>query len=275
MKRDGSGPIWQVFDGPRWRRTAIEALRSSLPRDPPPVWVVLLTSQKNRRFEVARISAHEKLRAFQAAGVPAQLITVSNWRQVATSRESLILSDTLKVMQHPLPQEIANLPVRNDLDFNPGRDWAWPAVCEATKRALIALGGWRVEEPVAVVGAKGFIGKHLVSMLEAGGCRPVALDKDDSLSALSKVNLVVAAASAAGFLTVRHIRSTHTVLDLGFEKTKSGTAIGNLTTAAFQKANYATPVPGGMGPAQIAILLERYFVMVVGAWPTSNGTGSN
>ena len=85
-------------------------------------------------------------------------------------------------MQHPLPQEIANLPVRNDLDFNPGRDWAWPAVCEATKRALIALGGWRVEEPVAVVGAKGFIGKHLVSMLEAGGCRPVALDKDDSLS---------------------------------------------------------------------------------------------
>ena len=138
-----------------------------------------------------------------------------------------------------------------------------PAVCEAAKRALIALGGARVDQPVAVVGAKGFIGGHLVSMFEAEGREVVALDRGDSLGVLRKLDFVVAAASSAGVLTTRHIESSHKVLDLGFEKTKSATVTGNLSVAALHKAKYATPVPGGMGPAQMAVLLERYFTVVM------------
>lgn len=121
-----SPPIWPGFDGPRWRHAAIEVLRSGLPRNPPPVWIVLLVSRSNRKYEVARISAQEKLRAFREAGVPAQLVTRRNWRQFADSMESLLLSETFKIVQHPLPKIFASLPVANDLDLDPTRGWVCP-----------------------------------------------------------------------------------------------------------------------------------------------------
>lgn len=135
-----------------------------------------------------------------------------------------------------------------------------PAVCEAADVALSVFDGWKSKKPIAVVGAKGFVGKHLISMLRDGDCQVIPLDKGDSPASLTKAEFVISAASAAGALTARHIAKTHIVLDLGFEKTENSAGRGNLTTGAVKKARYATPAPGGMGPAQMAVLIERYAV---------------
>jgi len=247
-----------VFDGPKWRQNAINTLRASLPTDPPPVWVVLLTGRTNARFEVARVSAEEKVKAFEAAGVPAELVTDINWHRFASSKQALLSSSTLKIVQQPLPRMISNFPITNDFDMSTANGRHWPAVCEAVDIALSALGGWRSKKPIAVVGAKGFVGKHLVSMLRNGDCQVITLDKGDSLASLAKAEFVISAASTAGCLTEEHITETHIVLDLGFERTGDESWGGNLTTGAINKARYATPVPGGMGPAQMAVLIERY-----------------
>ncbi len=251
-----------VFDGPKWRQNAIDTLRAFLPKDPPPVWVVLFTARSNARFEVARVSAEEKVKAFKAAGVPVELVTDRNWRGFSSSKQALLSSRSLKIVQQPLPSAISKLSIRNDLDIDLANGRQWPAVCEAADVALSVLAGWKSRKPIAVVGAKGFVGKHLISMLRDGDCQVIPLDKGDSLGSLAKAEFVISAASATGVLTARHIAKTHIVLDLGFEKTRNGPGRGNLTAGAIKKARYATPVPGGMGPAQMAVLIERYAVSV-------------
>ena len=251
-----------AFDGPKRRQDAINNLRASLPENPPPVWVILFTAPSNARFEVARVSAEEKVKAFKAAEVPVELVTDKNWHRFASSKQALLSSSTLKIVQQPLPRVISNLPITNDFDMNTTNGRHWPAVCEAIDIALSDLGGWGSKKPIAVVGAKGFIGKHLVSMLRAGGCKVISLDNGDSLASLAEAQFVISAASTVGCLTEEHIGETHIVLDLGFEKTGDESWGGNLTTGAIKKARYATPVPGGMGPAQMAVLIERYLQVI-------------
>jgi len=247
-----------AFDGPKSRQDAINNLRVSLPENPPPVWVMLFTDRSNARFEIARVSAGEKVKAFKAAGVPVELVTDKNWRRFSSSKQALLSSSTIKIVQQPLPRMISNFPITNDFDMNATNGRHWPAVCEAVDIALSALGGWKSKKPIAVVGAKGFIGKHLVSMLRSGDCKVISLDYGDSMAPLAKAEFVISAASDAGCLTEEHITETHIVLDLGFEKTGYKSWGGNLTMGAIKKARYATPVPGGMGPAQMAVLIERY-----------------
>lgn len=90
----------------------------------------------------------------------------------------------------------------------------------------------------------------------------IPLDNGDSLASLAEAEFVISAASTAGCLTEKHITKTHIVLDLGFEKTEDESWEGNLTAEAVKKARYATPVPGGMGPAQMAVLIERYLKII-------------
>ena len=90
----------------------------------------------------------------------------------------------------------------------------------------------------------------------------IPLDNGDPLESLAEAEIVISAASTAGCLTEKHITETHIVLDLGFEKTEDESWGGNLTTGAIKKARYATPVPGGMGPAQMAVLIKRYLKII-------------
>jgi len=223
---------------------------------------MLFTAHANARYEVARVSAEEKVKAFKAAGAPVELVTDKNWRRFASSKQALLSSGTLKIVQQPLPRAISNLPITNDFDMNTTNGRRWPAVCEAVDIALSVLGGWRSRKPIAVVGAMGFIGKHLVSMLRADDCKVIPLDNGDSLASLAEAEFVISAASIAGCLTEEHITETHIVLDLGFEKTGDNSWGGNMTAEAVRKARYATPVPGGMGPAQMAVLIERYLKVI-------------
>lgn len=194
-----------VFDGPKLRQCAIDTLRSNLPKKPPAIWVVLFTARSNPRFEAARVSAEEKVKAFKAAGVPADLVTARNWRDFASTKRELLSSSTLKIVQQPLPHAISTLPIRNDLDIDTAGGGRLPAVCEAAYSALDMLGAWESKKPIAVVGANGFIGKHLVSMLRDRDCQVIALDKGDSLTLLAKAEFVVSAVSVAGCLTARHV----------------------------------------------------------------------
>ena len=251
-----------AFDGPKSRQEAIKNLRSSLPENPAPVWVVLFTARTNAAFEVANVSANEKVKAFKAGGVPAELVTDINWSRFASSKQALLSSSTLKIVQYPLPHAISSYPIRNDLDMESANGRHLPAVCEAVDIALSVLGGWASKKPIAVVGAKGFIGKHLVSMLKNDDCKVTPIDHGDSLASLAEAEFVISAASTAGCLTEEHITETHIVLDLGFEKTRDKSWGGNLTAEAVKKARYATPVPGGMGPAQMAVLIERYLQVI-------------
>jgi methylenetetrahydrofolate dehydrogenase (NADP+)/methenyltetrahydrofolate cyclohydrolase len=69
---------------------------------------------------------------------------------------------------------------------------------------------------------------------------------------------VVSAVGNPHFLTEQHIRPHHRlVVDSGFLPQDDGSIAGDIAPSARQVPQYITPVPGGIGPVEMAVLMER------------------
>lgn len=95
--------------------TRVRTFLASLALKPAPLWVVALGGGEHGNADRSRACADAALRAFAAAGVPVELIAETNWRAHASSPAELLASNTLKLVQRPLPAALAPLPVHNEL----------------------------------------------------------------------------------------------------------------------------------------------------------------
>lgn len=245
-----------VFDG-RAALAAATAAVAALPlKDRQPVTVVFSCDPASLQYKATEISAKAKVRAFRAAGIDAEIS--------GSSAAGLV------IRQRPLGQD-SGPSVGQDLDLSPADGWTHPAVCVAAGRLLLGLDLGR--EPVAVVGAHGFFGRHLCERLTEYGHEVHSFDLGSDLRRLKAFKAVAAVAGAAGILTDEHLTADQVVLDLAFAWNGSQ-FIGNVAPEAARGLKFYTPVPGGMGPLQMIVLLERYLetqgagVLVAGGdWP--------
>ncbi len=71
-----------------------------------------------------------------------------------------------------------------------------------------------------------------------------------------QADVVVAAVGKAGLITADHIKPGAVVIDVGMNRDEEGKLCGDVAFAEVkEKAGYITPVPGGVGPMTIAILM--------------------
>jgi methylenetetrahydrofolate dehydrogenase (NADP+) / methenyltetrahydrofolate cyclohydrolase len=71
-----------------------------------------------------------------------------------------------------------------------------------------------------------------------------------------QADVVVAAVGKAGLITADHIKDGAVVIDVGMNRDKEGKLCGDVAYAEVkEKAGYITPVPGGVGPMTIAMLM--------------------
>jgi methylenetetrahydrofolate dehydrogenase (NADP+)/methenyltetrahydrofolate cyclohydrolase len=75
---------------------------------------------------------------------------------------------------------------------------------------------------------------------------------------VGRAQLVVAAVGKAGFIPGDWIRPGAAVFDVGINRTPSGALTGDVDfEPAARRAGWITPVPGGIGPMTIAMLLSN------------------
>ena len=75
---------------------------------------------------------------------------------------------------------------------------------------------------------------------------------------MERADLVVAAVGTAGFIPGEWIRPGAAVFDVGINRTAAGRLVGDVEfEAAAGRAGWITPVPGGLGPMTIAMLLSN------------------
>ena len=75
---------------------------------------------------------------------------------------------------------------------------------------------------------------------------------------MERAELVVAAVGKPGMIRGEWIRPGAAVFDVGINRTESGRLIGDVEYAvAAERAAWITPVPGGIGPMTIAMLLSN------------------
>ncbi|MDB5677433.1 bifunctional methylenetetrahydrofolate dehydrogenase/methenyltetrahydrofolate cyclohydrolase FolD [Sphingomonas bacterium] len=113
-----------------------------------------------------------------------------------------------------------------------------------------------------VIGRSNIVGKPMAALLTKESCTvTLAHSKTKDLSSVVKrADIVVAAVGRAEMIKGDWIKPGATVIDVGINRTDSG-LVGDVDFAgAMQVAGAVTPVPGGVGPMTIALLLRNTLV---------------
>ncbi len=113
---------------------------------------------------------------------------------------------------------------------------------------------------VVVVGASNIVGKPMALMLmqqDATVC--ICHKKTRDLAQFTLLaDILVVAAGVPGLIIPQMVRTGAVVIDVGINRLPDGRIIGDVDFEGVrQKASYITPVPGGVGPMTIAMLLHN------------------
>ena len=111
-----------------------------------------------------------------------------------------------------------------------------------------------------VVGRSRLVGKPLFQLLLAKHCTVLqAHSKTQNLTSFTRMaDILVVATGHAGLISGADIKPGAIVIDVGISKQPDGTLVGDVKTEDAKGIAYAiTPVPGGVGPMTVAMLLEN------------------
>lgn len=179
------------------------------------------------------------------------------------------------LVQLPLPKQINENAIINsirpdkDVDaFHPENvghimigDFSFLPCTPAGVMELIAETGVDVcGKNCVVIGRSNIVGKPMAMLLlHKNGTVTICHSRTKNLAEIcSKADILVAAVGKAKFVTPDMIKEGAVVIDVGMNRDENGKLCGDVDYAAcFDKAGYITPVPGGVGPMTIAMLMRN------------------
>jgi methylenetetrahydrofolate dehydrogenase (NADP+)/methenyltetrahydrofolate cyclohydrolase len=177
------------------------------------------------------------------------------------------------LVQLPLPEQIdaeavlrAVEPIK-DVDgfhpFNAGRLYAGhPTFVPATPLGIMALlEEYRVAlvgATAVVVGRSTIVGKPIAHLLlGANATVTICHSRTRDLGDVTReADVVVVAIGRPGLVTRDMVKEGAAVVDVGITRTEAG-LVGDVAPEVADRAGFLTPVPGGVGPMTIAMLLAN------------------
>ncbi|MFC4388570.1 bifunctional methylenetetrahydrofolate dehydrogenase/methenyltetrahydrofolate cyclohydrolase FolD [Gracilibacillus marinus] len=221
-----------------------------------------------------------KQRASEYVGVSSDLITMPE----ETTEEELLtkiaeLNNDDKVngilVQLPLPNHIneqkvieAIIPEKDVDGFHPinigrmmtGKDTFFPCtpygIIQMLKSKNISISG----KHAVIIGRSNIVGKPVGQLLlnenaTVTYCHSRTVDMEKYIS---EADILVVAVGKAHFIDGTHIKNGAVVIDVGVNRTEEGTLTGDVDfDSAKEKASFITPVPKGVGPMTITMLLHN------------------
>jgi methylenetetrahydrofolate dehydrogenase (NADP+)/methenyltetrahydrofolate cyclohydrolase len=230
--------------------------------------------------QASRLYVSNKERACQEVGMrsfghrlPA---TTTQTELLALVRDLGRRSDVHGILvQLPLPRPldgqavVESLPPEKDVDglhpANQGRLLAGlpgmrPCTPLGVMRLLDETGVALKGAHAAVVGRSLLVGKPVaLLLLERHATVTICHSRTADLGAeIARAEVVVAATGQAGLVRGQWIRPGAVVIDVGMNRGADGKLCGDVEfAAARERAAWITPVPGGVGPMTVAMLLDN------------------
>lgn len=129
---------------------------------------------------------------------------------------------------------------------------------------LLESEGIAVEgQNVVVVGASNIVGKPMALMLmQRDATVAICHAKTRDLAQFTILaDILVVAAGVPGLIVPQMVKRGAVVIDVGINRLADGRIVGDIDFAGVAaKASYVTPVPGGVGPMTVTMLLENTLV---------------
>ena len=230
-----------------------------------------------------------KARAAERVGIDAEVVRVAGTADTAAlvelvagiARGSHGPVDGILV-QLPLPRHVDTtavldaVPADRDVDgFHPenagllsqGRPRFIPCTAAGVQRLLVDAGIATAGRRAVIVGRSDIVGKPLALLLASRGpggdatvtiCHSHTPDLADHCRA---ADILVAAVGRPGLITAEMVKPGATVIDVGINRVESATGsrlVGDVDFSAVATvAGAITPVPGGVGPLTVAMLMAN------------------
>jgi len=179
------------------------------------------------------------------------------------------------LVQFPVPEHISEERILNAIAVDKDVDGFHPynIGCLAARQPelrsctpygclkLIESTGIRLHgKEAVVVGASNNVGRPMaLELLLAGATVTVAHRFTENLqSHIERADIVVAAAGKQGLIKGEWIKKGAVVIDVGIHRLEDGSLTGDVDFEdASKRAGFITPVPGGVGPMTITMLLAN------------------
>lgn len=221
-----------------------------------------------------------KKKACEETGISSEIITMP---ATASEAELLEIIDKLNaddavhgiLVQLPLPEQIdedrvieAITPAKDVDGFHPinigrmmtGKDTFLPCTPYGIVRMLKSRNIQIEGKHVVVLGRSNIVGKPVGQLLlNENATVTYCHSRTPDLAAFTKdADILVVAIGKAHVIGAEHIKEGAVVIDVGVNRIEDGSLTGDVDfEAAKEKASYITPVPQGVGPMTITMLLEN------------------
>ena len=255
-------------------RQEIRAEVESLPKRPG-LAVVLVGNDP-----ASQVYVRNKERACEEVGFYSEKYTLPE----DTTREQLLsLVDQLNespaihgiLVQLPLPKHldaeevILRIDPRKDVDaFHPtnvgkimiGNFDFLPCTPAGVMELLARSGIDPAGKECVVIGRSNIVGKpQAMLLLHKNATVTICHSRTKDLAAVCRrADILVSAVGRANFVTADMVKEGAVVIDVGMNRDENGKLVGDVAFAEVsEKTSYITPVPGGVGPMTITMLLKN------------------
>ncbi|HEM3472845.1 bifunctional methylenetetrahydrofolate dehydrogenase/methenyltetrahydrofolate cyclohydrolase [Streptococcus suis] len=243
-----------------------------------PGLVVILVGEN----PASQVYVRNKERSALAAGFKSEVVRVP---------DTISESDLLDLIEHynqddewhgilvqlPLPAHISEekvlLAIDPDKDvdgFHPtnmGKFWSGhPVMIPSTPAGIMEMfKEYQIElegKSALVIGRSNIVGKPMAQLLlDANATVTIAHSRTKNLPVLARqADILVVAIGRGHFVTKEFVKPGAVVIDVGMNRDENGKLIGDVKyDEVSEVASYITPVPGGVGPMTITMLMEQTY----------------
>ena len=228
----------------------------------------------------SQVYVRNKKRACDETNIASEIIAMPS---ETTEEELISVLDGLNsrseingiLVQLPLPKHInerniiAHIDPKKDVDAfcdeNVGRIMTGnfsflpctPAgIIELLRRSGVSVCG----KDCVVIGRSNIVGKPMAMLLlHENGTVTICHSRTKNLPEITRrADILVSAVGKAGFVTADMVKPGAVVIDVGMNRTPEGKLTGDVDFASVEPiASLITPVPGGVGPMTVTMLLKN------------------
>lgn len=265
-----------LLDGKKMSQAILAELKDRVAQlDFVPVFVDVLVGDDPASLQYIQM----KEKRAREIGIEVNRVTVSG--DATTEEVILSMRQALKnervcgaIVQLPLPAHIDTevvldaIPADVDVDllgkksgenfYNDTAAMVFPAA-NASFKLLQTVPHNVATSHVLVVGQGMLVGKPVTHLLRKAGYDVEVASKSEPLTndMISRADIIVSATGVQNLITAQHLKPGVIIIDAGTSESEGG-IIGDVDKERVQdKAAYLAPVPGGVGPMTVALLLDN------------------